>query len=107
MAADGSCDTANVDEAVVRLPTKRIVVRSTVPPGTIDDMVNRTRKAVCHFPEFYGEGAHTGLPRPQVLAETDFCMIGGSPDPRDEVVGILAPLYGAAPSMASVHCGRV
>lgn len=36
MAADGACDTSRVEEAVERAPAERILIKSTVTPGTTD-----------------------------------------------------------------------
>jgi nucleotide sugar dehydrogenase len=97
MSRDGSCDTSHVEDAVAQLSTELVVIRSTVPPGTTDALAAASGGRLCHFPEFYGEGQHTGLPRPQRLQDIEFCVIGGPAETRDAIVSLLAPLYGPRP----------
>lgn len=52
---DGACDTSNVIEAVKRLPTPRILIKSTVAPGTTNDLATATDKTLCFSPEYVGE----------------------------------------------------
>lgn len=44
MAKDGACDTSHVLDAVTRLPVERVLLKSTVPPGTTDHLVSITGK---------------------------------------------------------------
>src|SRR5438105_6931231 len=55
MAPDGSCDTSKVRAAVERVPVGRVLIKSTVAPGTTDDLAAKTGKAVCFSPEYLGE----------------------------------------------------
>lgn len=49
---DGAPDLSQVWSAVQRTPTARLILRSTVPPGTSDDLAARTGKAIVHWPEY-------------------------------------------------------
>ena len=50
----GACDVSAVEEVVawVRPP---MCLKSTVPPGTVDRLVNTTGKKICFSPEYVGE----------------------------------------------------
>jgi UDPglucose 6-dehydrogenase len=97
MSADGSCDLSAVTEAVTRLPCNRVLLRSTVTPGTTDRLRADTEKIVCHWPEFYGEGDHTGMARPERMVEMTYAILGGSDADRNELVELLTPIMGAQP----------
>lgn len=56
---DGMCDTSIVAEVVSWLDSEIIVIRSTVPPGTTDELRRTTGKRVVFQPE-YGPGETPG-----------------------------------------------
>jgi nucleotide sugar dehydrogenase len=94
-AADGSCDTSNVEQAVAELPCDRILLRSTVPPGTTDRLARQTGKKICFAPEYIGEGTYFTTSWGASAADIPFFIIGGPPDDRrwllDRLVGVLGP----------------
>ena len=51
----GKCDTSIVEEVIMWLTAKVIVIRSTVPVGFTDAMKERTGKRIVFQPEYYGE----------------------------------------------------
>ena len=53
-APDGSCDVTAVEE-VVSWVTPPMCMKSTVPPGTVDRLVEATGKRICFSPEYVGE----------------------------------------------------
>lgn len=53
-APDGSCDVTAVEE-VASWVNPPICVKSTVPPGTVDRLVEATGKRICFSPEYVGE----------------------------------------------------
>ncbi|GGA00674.1 hypothetical protein GCM10008018_53740 [Paenibacillus marchantiophytorum] len=52
---NGKCDTSIVEEVIVWLTAKVIVIRSTIPVGFTDAMKERTGKRIVFQPEYYGE----------------------------------------------------
>jgi nucleotide sugar dehydrogenase len=90
---DGSCDTSHVRDAVSQLPIKRVLLRSTVPPGTTAELVRETGKQICFMPEYVGEthfsqlwsGEDTHIP---------FLIFGGDPPIREYFVDQLLPIVG-------------
>ena len=52
---DGSCDTSIVEDVISWLECDVICLRSTVPVGFTDRMIEEQRKHVCFQPEYYGE----------------------------------------------------
>lgn len=51
----GEAFLSNVVDAIQELPTNRVLLRSTVPPGTTDALARATGKAICFSPEYVGE----------------------------------------------------
>jgi UDPglucose 6-dehydrogenase len=95
MAADGSCDTSMVEAAVAAVPVDRVLIKSTVAPGTTDRLVAETGKQICFWPEYVSESVYinpTWAGRPE---DVPFLIIGGAPASRswflDRLVGILGP----------------
>jgi UDPglucose 6-dehydrogenase len=93
---DGSCDTTRVEEAVATLPLDRVLLRSTVSPGTTDRMARATGKRICFAPEYVGESPYEDAPWKKA-ADVPFLIVGGRPADRrwiiDRMVGILGPTY--------------
>src|SRR5260370_7597549 len=58
MRGDGSCDTTSVEDAVTRLPVGRVLLKSTVPPGTTDLLEQPTGKHICFSPEYFAERSY-------------------------------------------------
>jgi nucleotide sugar dehydrogenase len=91
---DGACDVGKVIDAVERVPNERVWLRSTVAPGTTDELVRRTGKRIAFSPEYYGE-----TPYPSTLfrsdpAEIPFLVMGGEPAVRAEMLDLLVPVFG-------------
>jgi nucleotide sugar dehydrogenase len=104
-APDGSCDVTNVIDAVERVPNDRLWLRSTVAPGTTDELVRRTGKSICYSPEYYGE-----TPYPTTAWRTDpsdipFLVVGGEPDARAGLLRVLVPILG--PDKTYFQCAAI
>lgn len=52
---DGKCDTSAVDYSINWIEAETIVLRSTVPVGYTEKMVEKTGKHILFQPEYYGE----------------------------------------------------
>lgn len=82
-------DTSMVESAVAWLQTDLILIKSTVPPRTVDRLVKETGKNICFSPEYIGEGKYQITPW-RYMSQTDprtheFVIIGGQPGIRDAV----------------------
>lgn len=99
---DGSCNIDNVIDAVSRLPTRHVLLKSTVPPGTTDALITRTGKAICFSPEYTVEN-HYGNPYGiNDRYAPDFLIIGGEPAVRRQIIEWLLPIHG--PHFRFVQC---
>src|SRR2546423_1296463 len=92
---DGFCDVGAVHEAVKRVPVDRILLKSTVAPGTTDELVAQTGKGICMSPEYVGETSFhdpvwTGPGGP------DFVVLGGEPEVRSWFIDAFTPILGPA-----------
>jgi nucleotide sugar dehydrogenase len=101
-AHDGSCNISNVVEAVAKLPVKDILLKSTVPPGTTDMLVERTGKNVCHSPEYVGETDYYNPFWRDGIKGIPFVIFGGEPPARRYFIDILMPILG--PSKTYFQC---
>lgn len=98
----GACDTSNVYEAVKRLPTEHILVRSTVPPGTTDHLGEITGKQICFSPEYVGESRYHQPFFSHDAAEVPFLVVGGPQPARQHVIDVMLPVLG--PSKTYLQC---
>lgn len=91
---DGSCDISNVAEAVRRVRSPLTLIKSTVAPGTTDQLSREVGRPMCHSPEFFGEGRHSSADWGSDRSRVDFTIVGGPPPQRAEIVSILTTLQG-------------
>lgn len=75
---DGHADLSHLRTAVAKLPEDvPVAVRSTVPPGTTDNLFWRSERLYCHAPEFIGENVLHSWQRPR---DVPYMILGGSPE---------------------------
>lgn len=96
MAADGSCDTSHVEEALERLPVSTVLLKSTVPPGTTDLLASATGKQICFSPEYVGESSYPHPYWPAGVTDVPFVILGGQPPVRTWFIDMLQPVLGPA-----------
>ena len=91
---DGSCDISNVVDAVGRVSSPLVLIKSTVAPGTTDQLCRDLDRPMCHSPEFFGEGRHSSTDWKGDRSLVDFTIVGGPATQRAEIVSILTTLHG-------------
>lgn len=100
MRADGSCDTSIVEDAVSKVRSPLILVRSTVTPGTCDHLAERvTRSRVVFAPEYMGESRYwtpPQFPQPRDPVGHGFMILGGEDADCSAVADIFLPVLGPA-----------
>jgi UDPglucose 6-dehydrogenase len=102
--ADGQLDTSSVTEVVASLSTPRFLVKSTVPPGTIDALA-ASGKEVCYWPEYVGQSSYHNPYFPSEIAEVPFVILGGEPPITRWCLELLQPLLG--PTKTYYRCTAV
>jgi UDPglucose 6-dehydrogenase len=104
--ADGGCDVAAVEE-VVAWVLPPLCLKSTVPPGTVDRLVEQTGKRICFSPEYVGE---TPWHPWKGIESHGFVIVGGARPLCELVVrayqGVLGPLarYAMTDAKAAELC---
>jgi UDPglucose 6-dehydrogenase len=93
MNTDGSCDTSIVEEAIKRVNTPLILIKSTVAPGTTQRLVKTYNKSICFSPEYIGESTYNN-PLYKTMADTPFAIVGGESQDVEKVFNILEPIMG-------------
>jgi nucleotide sugar dehydrogenase len=81
-ATDGSCDISIVEEAIARIATPYILIKSTIAPGTTDKLRASTGKKICFSPEYIGESTYQN-PIHKTIRNTPFMIIGGPENERN------------------------
>lgn len=100
---DGSCDTTIVEEVVDKLETPLILIKSTVAPGTVDRLREKTGKRIVFSPEYCGESDYNpGHNFLNVVANEPFYIFGGEPEDRRAVLEIVQRIGG--PTKKYMQC---
>ncbi len=94
MGDDYACDVRHVEEAVAQLPVARVLIKSTVAPGTTDRLAKQTGKRICFSPEYFGESTYFSSFVAAGPAGAPFVVIGGAPEDRQWMVDALCPILG-------------
>lgn len=92
MLPDGSCDTSIVDETVGWLEAGLIIIRSTVKPGTTEELKKKyPNKHIIFQPEYIGETV--GHPMNQ---DTSFIVLGGDEADVNKAILLYQTVYNAS-----------
>ncbi|WP_416969358.1 hypothetical protein [Streptomyces sp. 4F14] len=89
----GECDASHVADAVKRLPVQRVLLKSTVPPGTTAQLAHATGKEICFSPEYVGESTYFNPVCDDPLA-MPFVVLGGERTIRGYFLDALLPILG-------------
>lgn len=94
---DGSADVDDVLAAVERVPTRRILLRSTVPPGTTEALAEKTGKQICFSPEYVGETSFSRIRWEAWAHDELFWILGGPPEATRWFAARIAEIHGPEP----------
>ena len=99
MAADGACDTSIVEGILDWIEAKTVVLRSTVPVGFTDRMMQKTGKHIVFQPEYYGETVNHPFADP--LARS-WITLGGNKEDLPPVVRVYQQVFTSAVAINQV-----
>jgi nucleotide sugar dehydrogenase len=89
---DGSADLSQLRGAIATLPAGLpVLLRSTVPPGTTDELREQRGSAVCFCPEFLHERKGGSWP---ASADVPYTILGGKDPDRPGFRHLLLHAYG-------------
>lgn len=95
MRDDGSCDTSIVEEVVDWIEAPLILIRSTVPPGTVDRLKQKTGKHIVFSPEYAGESKYwTPFPFHTDEREMPYFILGGDTEDCQRVIDLYVVVTG-------------
>lgn len=100
MNGDGSCDTSIVEFVVGQCPCKYILIKSTVPPGTTQRLIDKylRSKQIAFSPEYLGESSYFTpywkYPHPSDLRYHDFQIFGGDKGATNFFVELFQKIMG-------------
>lgn len=91
--SDGRADLTAMFDVFQWLAVPTAIIRSTIPPGTLDE-INQSTKcgAVVFSPEFIGEGVNAPYNHMQ---QPPFVIIGGDTSARHKAAQVLGKIYNA------------
>lgn len=91
MNPTGACDLSQVYQAVNETEADCIVLRSTVPPTTTENLVDETGKRIVYSPEFYGMTQHSD----EKTFDFGFTILGGNKKDCAYIADVLQNVYDA------------
>lgn len=98
---DGSVDLSIIEETMQWLNTPLILLKSTVPPGTTQKLIDTSGKYVAFSPEYIGEGKYMiqwwkdkGYPHPTDMKYHDFQIFGGTSETTSQIVEFFKTVMG-------------
>jgi nucleotide sugar dehydrogenase len=92
--AEGRVSLQSVEDALDRIPCERVLLKSTVPPGTTGMLSERYGKAICYWPEYIGQSRYYNPHFPNRIEEVPFLILGGPPHLRRWFIDRLMPILG-------------
>ncbi len=101
---DGSCDTTHVEATVAILKTNIIVIKSTVTPGTTDDLRMKTKKKIIFSPEYVGESKYHNPFFSNDMKEVPFVIAGGDDEDCNAYFDLLTPILGPTKTYFKTTC---
>ena len=103
-----SVDTSIVEETIAWLKTPLILIKSTVPPGTTDELARKYNKKICFSPEYMGEGGYYIPPQyvdPTNPVQHPFVIVGGEKNAANDIIDIFVSALG--PAKTYFQCSAV
>jgi len=91
---DGSCDLQYVENAIARLETPLILIKSTIEVGTTDILRKEFNKRIVFSPEFVGESKYYNPFFNNEMATVPWLVLGGEPVDTRAVLEIIIKILG-------------
>lgn len=89
------CDTSIVEDAIKKLDTPLILLKSTVEIGTTDRLKEKYKKRIVFSPEYCGESSYwTPYKFHTEVVETPFFIFGGDKKDTSEMIDWFMPVCG-------------
>jgi UDP-glucose 6-dehydrogenase len=83
-----------VEEAVGQVPCEKILLKSTVPPGTTERFAQKFNREICFWPEYIGQSRYHNPYFASRIADVPFVVLGGEPELRQWFIDRLLPILG-------------
>lgn len=93
-ASEGGLDARAVTSVITSLSTQRVLIKSTLPIGTVDRLVETTGRDICYWPEYVGQSTYYNPYFPNDIAEVPFVILGGLPNSTRWALHLLQPMLG-------------
>lgn len=104
MREDGSVNLDAVYETFEWLNVPLVLIKSTVPPGTTDELIEKTGRNIVFSPEHIGEGKYEtqwwidrSYPHPTDMKKHKVFIFGGSPENTNKVLQFFYRVTGPEP----------
>jgi nucleotide sugar dehydrogenase len=91
---DGSCDLQYVENALHKLKTPLIMIKSTIEVGTTDMLKKTFNKRIVFSPEFVGESKYYNPYFNDEMATVPWLVLGGDPKDTRAVLEIMVKILG-------------
>jgi UDPglucose 6-dehydrogenase len=103
--SDGAADLSFVRDALGNLSATRVILKSTVPPGTTVVLAKEFEKGLCYWPEYISESSYSNPFFVNRIDDVPFVILGGSTDNRAWALAILQQVLG--PTRRYFQCSEL
>ncbi|TCC36316.1 hypothetical protein [Kribbella speibonae] len=90
----GEADITAIEKTLGSMQADLFVLKSTVPPGTVDALSEKYGARIVFWPEYIGESKYANPYFPTEIADEPFAIIGGEATLRSRLIDILIPVMG-------------
>ena len=84
---DGVLDISSVIDCLYEYDCEIYCIKSTIPVGTVDKLIQKTGKKIVFSPEYAGNTKHCNN------YDFDYTILGGNKNICDEIIQIMLPCY--------------
>lgn len=92
--SDGSCDLQYIENALYKLKTPLIMIKSTIEVGTTDILKKTFNKRIVFSPEFVGESKYYNPYFNDEMISVPWLVLGGDPEDTRAILEIMIGILG-------------
>ena len=97
---DGKADITIVEEVIRWLKTPLILIKSTIPPGTTKNLIEKTKKKIAFSPEFVGESTYYHPFWDKMIEEPAFIIGAEDKKVAEDILDFFQPILGPTKTYA-------
>jgi nucleotide sugar dehydrogenase len=91
---NGECDLSYVEDAISKIKSPLILIKSTIEIGTTDRLKEKYNKRIVFSPEYVGESKYFNPYFSKDMKETPMLVLGGDKKDTSRIIDLFVPILG-------------